>query len=68
MMEVEVSAMLNREFELPFVPFVVVALVVLCSLGVLIDTASRYEPLPPIRSHGCTDHLTPPTLVCDVDR
>jgi len=33
----EVSAMFNREFELPFVPFVVVALVVLCSLGVMID-------------------------------
>jgi len=52
-----------REFELPFVPFVCVALIVLCSLCVLIDGASRYEPLPPILESGVTPHLTPPITV-----
>ena len=50
--EVEVSAMLNHEIEFSFAPFVCVALVVLCSLGVMIDTASRYEPPPPVRWDG----------------
>ena len=57
-----------KELEFSFAPFVIISMIVLCLLGAMIDTASRYEPLPPIRSHGCTDHLTPPTLVGDVDR
>jgi len=32
-----------RELEFSFAPFVCVALVILCSLCVLIDGASRYE-------------------------
>jgi len=32
-----------REFEMPFAPFVCVALIVLCSLCVLIDSASVVE-------------------------
>ena len=52
MMEVEVSAMFNREFELPFVPFVIVAFLVVCSLcGMAYFAIDRDHPEPPVVGH-----------------
>jgi len=59
MIEVEGLAMFSREFELPFAPFVIIAFLIVCSLCVLVDTAARYEPLPPLLDSGVTAPLTP---------